>query len=103
MAEFEEAYTREVLPSLNGLGFQASAEPRRTTVDSVFSRLFEFESPLEMTRKIGKTQEEGELQKDVQWRQAMLALGSTFGIRHSAVGWPDPAQVHQLSIAGGAG
>ncbi len=45
MAEFERAYEEEILPWLQQRGLQESAQHSRATVDSVFSRLFEFASP----------------------------------------------------------
>ena len=47
MTEFEAAYQKHVLPILNRHGLVPSTEPGRTTVDSVFARLFAFKSPAE--------------------------------------------------------
>ena len=48
MDEFAMAYQEKLLPILKGHGLVESAQPSRATVDSVFSRLFEFDSPSEV-------------------------------------------------------
>lgn len=45
LAEFETAYQAQVLPILTKHGLAASATRGRATADSVFSRLFEVETP----------------------------------------------------------
>jgi ligand-binding sensor domain-containing protein/serine phosphatase RsbU (regulator of sigma subunit) len=46
MGEFEAEYQARVVPHLDRLGFVASSRVGRVTVDSVFSRLFECDTPL---------------------------------------------------------
>ena len=45
MAEFEAAYRQELLPLFEHHGLVESVRKGRATPDSIFSRLFEFESP----------------------------------------------------------
>lgn len=73
MVEFEAAYNEQVAPFLKERGFVASSQPGRATVDSVFSRLFEFESPAEFatqSRALGAVPE---------WHVLLRSLGTTFG------------------------
>ena len=51
MDEFATAYQQKLLPILKGHGLVESAQPSRATVDSVFSRLFEFNSPSDVVAK----------------------------------------------------
>ena len=73
MAEFEATYEEQVAPILKKHGFVKSSEQGRTTVDSVFSRLFEFESSgaLAAKRQV--------LEKDPAWQDALQSLGTAFG------------------------
>ena len=73
MAEFESAYQQQVAPFLQERGFVASAEPGRATVDSVFSRLFEFDSPTEWRQKIET------FENDPAVRKLWFRLGTQFG------------------------
>jgi len=45
MAEFEAVYEQKIAPLLKKHGLVESAERRRKTVEGVFSRLFEMETP----------------------------------------------------------
>ena len=51
MDEFEEVYTTQIVPLLKQYGMVESGQRGRTTVDSVFSRLFEFETPIDVLRQ----------------------------------------------------
>ena len=46
--EFETTYQQKLLPILKDHGLVESSQPARATVDSVFTRLFEFDSPSEV-------------------------------------------------------
>ncbi len=48
MDAFATAYREKLLPILKSHGLVESSQPARATVDSVFSRLFEFDSPAEV-------------------------------------------------------
>ena len=69
MDEFATAYQEKLLPILKGHGLVESAQPSRATVDSVFSRLFEFDSPSEVVamRMI--------LNEDQKWTEQLEELG----------------------------
>ena len=73
MAEFAQTYAEQAAPLLKGRGLVTWPERGRTTVDSVFSRLFSFETADE----IGKTQ--GNLQRDTAWQEVLRSLGAAFG------------------------
>ena len=80
-AEFETVYEEEIVPLLEQHGLVESSQRGRTTVDSVFSRLFALETPAAVTAK------EQALQNDPAWRDALQRLGANFetageGIRH---------------------
>ena len=51
VVEFEGLYTEKVTPLLKQHGLVESAQKSRTTVDSVFCRLFEFEMRSELVQK----------------------------------------------------
>ena len=51
MGEFEAAYQVQIVPILKQYGFVESSERGRATVDSVFTRLFEFKAHTEITKK----------------------------------------------------
>ena len=81
MAEFETVYEEEIMPLLKQHGLVESSQRGRTTVDSVFSRLFALETPIAVTAK------EQALQNDPGWQDALQRLGASFettgeGIRH---------------------
>ena len=47
-AEFAEMYEAEIVPYLEEMGFRATDVQGRATVDSVFSRLYVFDSPADV-------------------------------------------------------
>ena len=73
IAEFEAAYEEEVVPILKKHGFVESSQQGRATVDSVFSRLFEFDSPSEWSEKLEAFKNDPAVQK------LLLRLGTQFG------------------------
>ena len=84
MAEFQPAYEESIVPILKKHELKASSRRGRTTVDSVFSRLFEFTTLSDLREK------QAVLGEDVTWKEALRRLGATFGaagadglIRHS--------------------
>jgi len=50
MAEFEDAYEKQIVPVLKQHGLKAWSGPTRATVDSVFARVFEFKTLSERRR-----------------------------------------------------
>ena len=85
MDEFATAYQEKVVPILKGHGVVESAQASRTTVDSVFSRLFEFGTP---TNAIVAG---GAIYADEAWLAILQELGTAYGtagpdglIRHRA-------------------
>jgi hypothetical protein len=73
MAEFEAAYQKKVVPLLKTHGWVESAERQRAMPDSVFSKLFEFETLTVMREKF-----------EAFWRDSAAlevgrSLGTTFG------------------------
>ena len=80
MANFESAYTSRVVPLLKKHGLVESSEKGRATSDSVFSRLFEVETPVQVDAK-GK-----ELEEDLDWQEVLRNLGEAFGSRENSVG-----------------
>jgi len=73
MVEFEAAYEERIAPILKKHGLEESPQRGRTTVDSVFSRLFELVAPAEIAAR------EQALGKDPAWREGLQNLGATFG------------------------
>ena len=73
MAEFEVAYQEKLVPILNRHGLMASSGQGRATPDSVFTRLFEFDTP----SQVFDAQEM--LEQDPAWRETLGSLGETFG------------------------
>ena len=73
MAEFEVVYSREITPILERHGLQASSLEGRATVDSVFSRLFEVETPSAVAEK------NEALKKDKDWGRLLQRLGEAYG------------------------
>ena len=73
MAEFEVVYENQVVPLLKQHGLVVSSECGRQTVDGVFSRLFEVETPAAVAdqKKV--------LQQNPAWQQALQRLGTDFG------------------------
>jgi len=77
MAEFETAYEAKVIPILKAHGLVESAERGRATPDSIFSRLFEVWTPVEVIDR------QKALQDDSTWTAALQGLGKTFGTARS--------------------
>jgi hypothetical protein len=73
MDEFQGSYEKKVLPVLKKHDLVESPEHGRKTPEGVFSRLFEFETPAEITVKGGA------IQKDPTWKELLRSLGITFG------------------------
>ena len=71
--EFETVYETQLVPLLEGHGLVASTESGRTTLEDVFSRLFELETPS------GIIQVQEALQDDSAWQEALRNLGRAFG------------------------
>ena len=81
MEEFERAYEEQIVPVLKEHDLVASSEIGRTTVDSVFSRLFEMESPAAVVTKWRN------LQEDPTWRKVVPYLKADFGKPQSEDGY----------------
>ena len=73
MGEFEIAYEKKIVPILKTHSLLGSSERGRTTVEEVFSRLFEMKTPAEVTEK------ENALLKDPAFEEVLRSLGATFG------------------------
>ena len=65
MSEFETLCERKLVPILKKHGLAESSEQGRVTLDSVFRRLFELQSPAEIATK------ELVLQKDSEWQKTL--------------------------------
>ena len=74
MVEFEAMYEEQVVPILKQHGLTEFAQPERSAIDSVFSRLFKFRAPVEVSRKLT------ELWEDPTWRELRQNLGTAFGV-----------------------
>ena len=92
MDEFEEAYKRQLAPILQRHGLVEFSERGRTTVDTVFSRLFAFDKP----RLIAAAEQA--LEQDSAWQELLQGLGARFGttgedsmLRHSLRVYAAPA------------
>ena len=70
---FAAAYEQQFAPILKKHGLVESAECGRATVDGVFSRLFEVESPAAVATK------EQALHKDPKWQELLASLSAIFG------------------------
>ena len=77
MEEFATVHADEVVPFLKKHGLVESARQGRATVEGVFSRLFEMETPSEVAEKRKALDEDGE------WEALLRMLGSTFGTLRS--------------------
>ena len=77
-AEFVATYNGKIRPILSKHGWTESTERGRATPDSVFSRLFAFES----THHVQKAEQA--LSVDPSWRELQLELIETFGTTTSA-------------------
>ena len=95
MEEFEAAYEEQVVPILKKHGLVASSRRGRATVDSVFSRLFAFETPAAVA-SINQI-----LQKDPAWQGALVQLGSLFD--ETAPGAPIRFEFELYQAAAGPG
>ena len=73
LGDFEAAYRKKITPILRQHDLEESSEPGRATVEGVFSRLFEFETPAEVVEKRRR------LQRDPTFRGILRDLGTTFG------------------------
>ena len=73
MAEFEVAYEERAVPVLEQHGLVVSTRRGRTTADSVFSRLFDMETPTDIAATATA------LQKDPAWQEVLQRWGGRFG------------------------
>ena len=73
MAEFETLYEEKVAPLLHQHGLAQSSDPGRTTADSVFSRLFELDTPTSW-REVNDL-----LANDPAWQTLLMELGTRYG------------------------
>ena len=73
MAEFEVAYEEQAVPVLEQHGLVVSTRRGRTTADSVFSRLFEMQTPTDIAATATA------LQKDPAWQEVLQRWGGRFG------------------------
>jgi len=73
MAEFEADYQAKVVPILKKHGLVEYSERGRSTVEGVFSRLFELKNPAQMEDKATA------LREDVEWQEILQNLGTAFG------------------------
>ena len=87
MDEFATAYQEKLLPILKGHGMVESAQHSRATVDSVFSRLFEFGTPANV---IG-------VQEALAANEPWKALLKELGIAYDTVG-PGGLIRHRLAV-----
>ena len=87
MDEFATDYQEKLLPILKGHGLVESAQPSRATMDSVFSRLFEFETPGDVI----EAQEA--LAGDEAWQAVLQELGAA-----SRRAGPDRFARHWLAV-----
>jgi hypothetical protein len=86
-AEFEAAYEEQVAPILEQQGLVDFSGRGRTTVDSVFSRLFEFETAAAIYAQ------QKALEKDPAWQEVVKSLGTVFG-----TSWDNGAIPHRFEI-----
>ena len=75
MAEFEGVYGQKLAPILMRHGLVASSTRGRVTPDSVFNRLFELESTIELEKK------QASLSADSTWTSMLVELGAVYGAR----------------------
>ncbi len=100
MAEFDAAYEEQVVPILKQHGLVASPQRGRATVDSVFNRLFVFETPAEWSEKTEA------LQNAPAWQKLLGGLGRTFmptaddTLRHGFGLYTAPAGAGTTVLAG---
>ncbi len=79
MPDFLKAYAERVTPILNKHGLAESSQQGRTTIDRVFSRLFELPSPAAVAQK------RQDLEADPEWQAVLRHLEAAFG-HHSPKG-----------------
>src|SRR5437870_3271544 len=72
LAEFESAYEEKVVSILRRHGLAASSERGRSTVEGVFSRIFEVETLAEVAEK------EMRLRADPAWQGVLQILTKAF-------------------------
>lgn len=77
MAEFETVYQQQILPILIKQGLKESHIKSRTTVDSVFSRLFDAQNPSQIQKN------KDDLLQSSIWSKLLHNLGTTFGTLNS--------------------
>jgi len=70
---FEATYEKKLVPILKKHDLVESSERARSTVEGVFSRLFEVETPSEVAAK------ERALQNDPAWQEVLRSLAAVFG------------------------
>ena len=71
--EFEAVYQEKLAPIVKTHGLVASSKRGRVTPDSVFTRLFELETPSGVANRAKA------LQRDSRWLEALEGLGAAFG------------------------
>jgi hypothetical protein len=72
MDEFAAAYAEQITPLLKKHGLATSSERGRTTVDSVFSRLFSFATPTAFSAR------KDSLWDDPVWQNLLQHIGANF-------------------------
>ncbi|MDA0746069.1 MAG: ATP-binding protein [bacterium] len=71
--EFEAMYGEKLTPFVNTFGLVESLQQGRVTPDSVFSRLFEFDSPSRVAQTLDA------MRKSTELRNTLRQLGTVFG------------------------
>lgn len=100
MSEFAVAYEQQVVPLLQKHHLITSSQQSRTTVDSVFSRLFAWTTVDQFEESWTA------LQQDTTWNEQMLQLGAVFGsddkapLRHTFELYTWPVTVDSTVVAG---
>ena len=73
MDAFEATYEKQIVPMLKQHDLEGSSELGRRTVEGVFDRLFEVETPSDVAVK------QSTLERDPGWQEVLQSLGTTFG------------------------
>jgi len=73
MTEFEIAYQEKVVPILKKHGLIEYSEPARSSLEGIFSRLFELKNPAEVVDR------RDTLLEDAEWEEVLQDLGAAFG------------------------
>ena len=73
MYSFQVTYKKKLVPILEKHSLAESSKPGRRSVEDVFSRLFEVETPSEVAVK------KRALRNDPAWQRALQNLGTVFG------------------------